>query len=131
MKTNFSHPCFRPKKKEPFLLSTKFVLSFFLSTVVLFILVGAFFAKEYGLELEIRDSTLLLSVALACAIIAVIILSIILRSKMIKIKELNCSLDYCSHELSLKRCEISNLKEDIRLAELRCEDCKAECKHSN
>lgn len=131
MKTNLSHPRSRPKKKEPFLLSTKFVLSFFLSTVVLFILVGAFFAKEYGLAPEIKDSTLWLSVALACAIIAVIVLSIILRFKLIKIKELNESLNSCSHELLLKRCEISNLKEDLRLAKLRCEDCKAECKRSN
>ena len=34
MKTNLSHPCFRSKKKEPFLLNTKFVAVFFVASLL-------------------------------------------------------------------------------------------------
>lgn len=35
MKTNFSHSCFRPKKKEPFLLNSKFIAVFFIVSLLL------------------------------------------------------------------------------------------------
>ena len=44
MKTNFSHSCFRPKKKESFLLNSKFIAIFFIVSLLLPLLALAVFS---------------------------------------------------------------------------------------
>lgn len=124
--TNFSFPRVQPPKEEPFILSTKFTVIFFLSSVVISLIIWGIVAYEEH-EFSLESTAKFTWIALLCTIVTIAVLSILLLRRTKKSREVLDNYEFCKRELAEKKIKIESLKEDVRLAKRDCENYAAKC----